>query len=228
MGDLVLVKGFTFLADGAFLAIRVELRSADRLTAGPAEVVEVEGIVADFVSVANFKVAGWKVTTTATTEYEHGTAADLANDVHVFVKGVADATGVLVAHKIAFREVDEIRVVAQVSALAPYGEFVLLGLQVAPTDTTVYQDMSVLALRDFGLDDVVVGTWLDVRGYEEPAGSGRVVATHVVRVDPADGVRLRGPFRDPAPPSFDILSVLVHDLGRHPVRPGRKRPHHRG
>jgi hypothetical protein len=69
--------------------------------------------------------------------------------------------------------------------------------------------MSVLALRDFGLDDVVVGTWLDVRGYEQPAGSGRVVATHVVRIDPADGVRLRGPFRDPAPPSFDILSVLV-------------------
>ena len=33
VGDLVLVKGFTFLTDGAFLAIRVELRSEDRLTA---------------------------------------------------------------------------------------------------------------------------------------------------------------------------------------------------
>ena len=209
VGDLVLVKGFTFLADGAFLAIRVELRSADRLTAGPGEVVEVEGIVSSFASVTNFKVASWKVTTTATTEYEHGTAADLANDVHVFVKGVADTTGVLVAHKIAFREVSEIRIVAQVSAFAPYGELVLLGLEVAPTDTTVYRDMSVLALRDFGLDDLVVGSWLDVRGYEQPAGSGRVVATHVVRIDPADSVRLRGPFRDAAPPSFDILSVLV-------------------
>ncbi len=228
VGDLVLVKGFTFLADGAFLAIRVELRSADRLTAGPGEVVEVEGVVSSFVSVTNFKVASWKVTTTATTEYEHGTAADLANDVHVFVKGVADTTGVLVAHKIAFREVSEIRVVAQVSALAPYGEFVLLGLEVAPTDTTVYRDMSVLALRDFGFDDLVVGTWLDIRGYEEPAGSGRVVATHVVRIDPADGVRLRGPFRDAAPPSFDILSVLVTTSDGHPVRPGRKHPHHRG
>jgi len=209
VGDLVLVKGFTFLTDGAFLAIRVELRSDDYLTAGPGDLVEVEGIVADFVSVTSFKVADWKVTTTANTEYEHGTSADLANDVHVLVKGVADATGVLVAHKIAFREVSEIRVVAQVDAIAPYGEFALLGLEVATTDTTVYRDMSVLALRDFGLDDVVVGTWLDVRGYEEPEGSGRVVATHVVRIDPAYGVRLRGPFRDPAPPSFDVLSVLV-------------------
>jgi hypothetical protein len=209
VGDLVLVKGFTFLGDGAFLAIHVELRSEDRLAAGPGDVVEVEGLVADFVSVTNFKVAGWKVTTTAATEYEHGTAADLVNGVHVFVKGVADATGVLVARKIAFREVSEIRVVAQVDAIAPYGELVLLGLGVATTDTTVYQDMSAASLRDFGLADVVVGTWLDVRGYEEPAGSGRVVAVHVVRIDPADGVRLRGPFRDPAPPSFDILSVLV-------------------
>ena len=125
------------------------------------------------------------------------------------MKGVADANGVLVAHKVTFREVSEIRVVAQVGAIAPYGELVLLGVEVATIDTTVYQDMSVLSVRDFGLDDVVVGTWLDVRGYEEPAGSGRVVATHVVRIDPADGVRLRGPFRDPAPPSFDILSVLV-------------------
>jgi hypothetical protein len=209
VGDLVLVKGFTFLGDGAFLAIHVELRSEDRLTAGPGDLVEVEGLVADFVSVTNFKVAGWKVTTTAGTEYEHGTAADLADGVHVFVKGVADATGVLVARKIAFREVSEIRVVAQVDAIAPYGELVLLGLEVATTESTVYQDMSVASLRDFGLADVVVGTWLDVRGYEEPAGSGRVVAVHVVRIDPADGVRLRGPFRDPAPPSFDILSVLV-------------------
>jgi hypothetical protein len=209
VGDLVLVKGFTFLGDGAFLAIHVELRSEDRLAAGPGDVVEVEGLVADFVSVTNFKVAGWKVTTTAATEYEHGTAADLVNGVHVFVKGVADATGVLVARKIAFREVSEIRVVAQVDAIAPYGELVLLGLGVATTDTTVYQDMSAASLRDFGLADVVVGTWLDVRGYEEPAGSGRVVAVHVVRIDPADGARLRGPFRDPAPPSFDILSVLV-------------------
>lgn len=212
-GDLVLVKGFRFLGDGAFLALLVELRSEDRLAAGPGDVVEVDGIISEFVSAADFRVNEWKVAATASTEYEHGTAADLANGAHVLVKGVADASGVLVAHKIAFREVSEIRVVAQVESLAPGGKLVLLGLEVATTDTTVYRDMSRLARRDFGFDDLAVGTWLDLRGFEEPAGSGRVVATRVACIDPADGVRLRGPFRNPAPPSFDILSVLVTTSG---------------
>ena len=209
LGDLVKVTGSTFLADGALAAMHVELRSDDYLTAGPGDIVEVEGFVEDFVSTTDFRVAGWDVTTTASTTYEHGTAADLADGVLVMVKGVADANGVLVAHKIAFREVSTIRIVAQLDAKSTSGVLELLGVDVSTTDTTVFQDMSKLALREFDLGDVVVGNWLDVRGYEEPEGSGAVVATHVVRIDPASGVRMRGPFRDPAPPSFDILSVLV-------------------
>jgi hypothetical protein len=82
-------------------------------------------------------------------------------------------------------------------------------VDVTVSGTTVLQDMSALALREFDFADLAVGNWLDVRGYEEPEGSGAVVATHAVRIDPASSVRMRGPFRDPARPSFDILSVLV-------------------
>jgi hypothetical protein len=209
VGNLVKVTGSTFLADGTLVALHVELRSDDYLTAGPGDVIEVEGVVEDFVSVTDFGVAGWDVTTTATTTYEHGTAADLADGVPVMVKGVANADGVLVAHKIAFREVSTIRIVAQLDVMSPYGDLKLLGVDVKVTDTTVFQDMSALALREFDFYDLAVGNWLDLRGYEDPEGSGKVVATHVVRIDPASGVRIRGPFRDPAPPSFDILSVLV-------------------
>jgi hypothetical protein len=209
VGDLVKVTGVTFLADGALVALHVELRSDDYLSAGPGDIVEVEGFVEDFVSTTDFRVAGWDVTTTADTTYEHGTAADLADGVLVMVKGVADANGVLVAHKIAFREVSTVRIVAQLDAMSQDGDLSLLGVDVSVTDTTVFQDMSALALREFGIKDLAVGNWLDVRGYEDPEGSGKVVATHVVRIDPASGVRIRGPFRDPAPPSFDILSVFV-------------------
>jgi hypothetical protein len=209
VGDLVKVTGFMFLVDGALVATHVELRSDDYLAAGPGDVVEVEGPVADFTSVTDFTVARWDVTTTATTTYEHGTAGDVADGVLVMVKGLANADGLLVAHKVAFKEVSTIRIVAQLEALSLDGHLTLLGVGVAVTDTTVFQDMSALDLREFDLGDVAVGNWLDVRGYEEPAGSGAVVATHVVRIDPASIVRMRGPFRDPARPSFDILSVPV-------------------
>jgi hypothetical protein len=211
VGDLVKVTGSTFLADGTLVALHVELRSDDYLAAGPGDIVEVEGAIEDFVSTTDFRVAGWDVTTTAETTYEHGTAANLADGVLVMVKGIADANGVLVAHKIAFREVSTIRIVAQLDAISPYGDLELLGVDVSVTETTVFQDMSALALREFHIADLAVGNWLDVRGYEDPVGSGKVVATHVVRIDPdpESVVRMRGPFRNPAPPDFDILSVLV-------------------
>ncbi len=117
-GDLVLVKGFTFAADGSFVATRVELRSDDWLKAAAGDVLEVEGAITDFESATKFNVAGRAVTTTPTTLYEHGTVATLANDVLVEVEGTADAAGVLVALKVKFKQVSEIRIVAQIQEKA--------------------------------------------------------------------------------------------------------------
>jgi hypothetical protein len=209
-GDLVLIKGFTFDPYGTFVATRVELRSDDWLKADTGDELEVEGPITDFVSATAFKVAGRAVTTTPTTLYEHGTAANLANDVLVEVEGTANAEGVLVALKVKFKEVSTIRIVAQIETLVTAdGSMKLLGLDVATNEATRYEDKSALALRDVNFADLAVGNWVDVRGYEDPAGSNAVIATRVVRIDPADGVRLRGPFLDPARPSFHILSVLI-------------------
>ena len=207
-GDLVLVKGFAFNADGSFAATRVELRSDDWLKAAAGDVLEVEGAITDFESATKFNVAGRAVTTTPTTLYEHGTVATLANDVLVEVEGTADAAGVLVALKVKFKQVSEIRIVAQIQGKTS-ASLEILGLQVATNDVTHYEDMSALALRNLSFADLAVGNWVDVRGYEEPAGSNRVTATRIVRVDAQEAVRLRGPFLDPAAPGFHILSVPV-------------------
>jgi hypothetical protein len=207
-GDLVLVKGSAFNTDGSFAATRVELRSDDWLKAAAGDVLEVEGTITDFESATKFNVAGRAVTTTATTLYEHGTVANLADDVLVEVEGTADAAGVLVALKVKFKQVSEIRIVAQImSKNSPFLE--VLGLQVATNEVTHYEDMSILALRNLSFTDLAVGNWVDVRGYEEPAGSNQVTATRVVRVDAQEAVRLRGPFLNPAAPDFHILSVPV-------------------
>ena len=209
-GDLVLVKGFTFDPDGAFAATRVELRSDDWLMPGPGDLVDVEGSIIEFESPTAFKVGGWAVTTTPATTYENGTVAGLADGVMVKVKGLADANGVLVAARICFEQVNAIRIVAQVDRLAADGSVELLGLAVATDDATRYEDRSQIGQRDFGFKDLTVGTWVDVRGYEQPSGSGAVLATRVVRIDPADEVSLRGPFGEPVRPNFHILSALVN------------------
>ena len=207
-GDLVLVKGFTFAADGSFVATRVELRSDDWLKAAAGDVLEVEGTITDFESATKFNVAGRAVTTTPTTLYEHGTVATLASDVLVEVEGTVDNAGVLVALKVKFKQVSEIRMVAQIHAKTSVS-LEILGLQVATNDVTHYEDMSAAALRNLSYTDLAVGDWVDVRGYEEPAGSNLVTATRIVRVDAQEAVRLRGPFLDPARPNFRILSVPV-------------------
>lgn len=209
-GDLVLVKGFTFAPDGSLLASSVELRSDDWLTAAAGDVLKVDGIITDFVSATDFHVASRPVTTTPTTTYERGTVADLADGVPVMVEGMANATGVLVAAKIRFQAVSDLRIVAQVGELNAAGRSMkLLGLSVATDATTRYEDMSALDLRDFGFEDLRVDDWVDVRGYEDPEGSNAVLATRVERIDPASSVQLRGPYRDPARPNFRILSGLV-------------------
>jgi Domain of unknown function (DUF5666) len=207
-GDLVLVKGFTFNADGSFAATRLELRSDDWLKAAAGDVLEVEGTITDFASATKFNVAGRAVTTTPATLYEHGTVTTLENDVLVEVEGTADTAGVLVALKVKFKQVSEIRIVAQIQEKkSPVLK--LLGLQVASNEVTHYEDMSALALRNLSFTDLTVNDWVDVRGYEEPAGSNRVTATRIVRLDAQEAARLRGPFLDPATPNFRILSVPV-------------------
>jgi hypothetical protein len=188
--------------------MRVELRSDDWLKAAAGDVLEVEGAITDLESATEFKVAGRSVTTTPATVYEHGTVANLADDVLVEVEGTADAAGVLVALKVKFKQVSEIRIVAQImSKDSPFLE--VLGLQVTTNEVTHYEDMSILALRNLSFTDLAVGNWVDVRGYQEPAGSNQVTATRIVRVDAQEAARLRGPFLGTTAPDFSILSVPV-------------------
>lgn len=208
-GDLVLVKGFTFDPDATFAAIRVELRSDDWFMPASGDRLDIEGVIGDFASQSNFKVGVWGVTTTSETKYEHGTAIDLANNVQVRVKGTADENGVLVARVISFIKLNYIRIVAQVDSLVSDSSIGVIDLTVATDNATRYEDNSQLHQRDFDFNDLVVGTWIDLRGYEEPAGSGSVLATRVVRINPTDVVRLRGPFVEPVTPNFHLLSVLV-------------------
>jgi hypothetical protein len=213
-GDLVLVTGLEFGEDGEFLATRVELRYDQQMLPGAGDKVHIEGLITRFVSATDFDVADAAVTTTAATVYENGTVGDLALDVHVCVEGTLNAEGVIVAERVRFRLESEIRIVSTVTAIdLDLNTLAALGLVVTTDATTRFEDSSTAGADRLSLADLHTGEWVDVRGYEKPAGSGTVFATRVERIDAQSAHRMRGPFRNPQQPSFDILTVNVLTTG---------------
>jgi hypothetical protein len=102
-GDEVIVTGRAVAPDGVLLANTLERRAAAP-QAREGDEFEVEGLITRFVSPQDFDVAGVAVTTTASTQYEHGDAATLALDLKVHVSGRVNAALLREARKV---EIDD-------------------------------------------------------------------------------------------------------------------------
>ena len=104
-GTLVEVRGGN-LAGLVFLATQVDIEDLedDALRGRVGEKQDVEGFVTGFTAhPGTFLVNGRTVSTTASTRFVGGTAADLINNAKVEASGVIDAQDVLVASVIEFR-----------------------------------------------------------------------------------------------------------------------------
>jgi len=207
-GDLVEVKGREFLSGGILRASSVQRE--DRGTEAPAGgEAEYEGFVTRFASVGDFDVAGRRVSSTVTTAYVGGSAADLGPDVKVEVEGRLDTSGVLVAARIVFKRPASVRLEAPVEAVdVSAGTLRALGLTIVVDAMTRREDHE----QDdhfFALDDLRIGDWVEVAGYPDPAGSDRMIATRLERDEPEDEVELRGRAESLAAPRFEILGVAI-------------------
>ena len=210
-GDLVVARGTVFDA----VAVKLTASSVHRAETDPRDVadgghVEQEGLITRFASATDFDVAGMKVTTTTSTQFEGGTIADLALNVRVEVRGMLDANGVLVADRIEINHVAAIGLDATVTAVdAPNNTLTLLGVTVTVDANTRYEDESSAQVQLFTLKDVTVGDRVEIRGYENPAGSGMVLASRLEREPPSTDVEVRGPFTATTPPQFMILGITI-------------------
>jgi hypothetical protein len=209
------------LANGSNVAIRGTLRpTGDELDASrleaiaeglgiqDAEEAEIEGVVSDFVSIADFRVSGVRV---------DGSGARLeprdlvvANGVRVEVEGRL-AAGVLIAEEIEDEEHEaaEIKIRAETSAVAPIaGEITLLGVTVVSDNETELEDE-----RDgdtnFEFEEIEVGDWIEIEGLEISAG--RVRAKSMKRKRAEDDVILRGPATalDRLTPTLSVLDQPI-------------------
>jgi hypothetical protein len=207
-GDTVEAVGTTLEANGALLATHLELQGGAAAKPPAEATVRVEGLVTRFVSSADFDVAGHAVSTSAATEFEGGTAADLNLNAHVEVEGVLDAAGVIEASKVRVAHAADVRIMARVDAVdAAAGTVALLGLPVTISATTRFEDHGSENMHTFDLTAVQVGDWLEVRGVSTDGTS--VAATRIDRLAAQPAVCLAGPVTAVAAPTFSILSTPV-------------------
>jgi hypothetical protein len=204
-GDVVEVYG-TVNGAGTLVATRVEKRSTS-LSGSTDDRADLEGLVTRFASATDFDVAGQRVTTTASTRYVGGSAANLALNVNVEVEGGFDASGRIVATEVEFRQEGDIELSGRVEAVNAAGSsFVMFGATVRTTAVTRFEDQSAADLERFSLADLRVGDYVEVKAYRDANG---LVATLLERDDAESTVELSGTATDVAPPNLRVGGIAA-------------------
>jgi len=208
-GDLLEAKGTTVNTAGELVASSVQFKT-DTARPGANTEAEIEGLITRFASATDFDVAGKPVTTSATTRYENGTAADLALNVKVEAEGQTNANGVLVATKVQFKRQASARVEAAIDSVdRANNRFVVMGIAVTVNSTTRYEDKSDAHITNFNLANLNVGDYVEVRGAELPAGSNSITANSVERRRLENEVEVRGTVDSVNRPALSILGVAI-------------------
>jgi hypothetical protein len=213
-GQTVEAKGAALNSSGALVASVVELHDFEH--ASGAFRRELEGLVTRFVSATDFDVAGRPVTTSATTRFEGGTAANLVLNVKVEAEGAIDANGVLVATKIEFKRSNQAGLAGIVQsatgdATGNGGTLVVMGVTITVDSNTRIEDKSEARVEMFGVSNLRAGDYVEVRGLE--TATLRLTASRLERRRPRSDVWVRGTVRDLLTPGFTVLGVQVTTSG---------------
>lgn len=206
VGQLVEAKGTGLGAAGELLATRVEFKGGDFGEDG--DQAELEGFITRFDSANDFDVEGVPVITNAQTTFENGTSADLALNRKVEVEGDINAAGDLVASNVEIKASGFVRIDALVEDVQA-DRLTVLGIVIRIDASTRFEDKSAAELEPFNLSHIVVGNYVEVRGYEDASG---IVATRLEREDFDGTVALRGFAENVSDPDFTILGVPINTI----------------
>jgi len=207
-GDSVRVIGSGFGTAGEIIATEVVYRG-DILDAEEGDEGEVEGLITDFVSAQDFRVAGIAVYADSQTQYSGGMASDLAHNVRIEVEGVFDSGGVLNAEQIEFKQEGDVLIEATVDTVDVIGgTTTLFGVVVATTPMTRLIDGRD-ELRPFVLSDLMSGDFLKISG---SWNGSQVIATQLERIGGEDKYKLKGVISAAANPNFTLLGKAVQTV----------------
>ena len=213
-GDPVEAKGNALGGAGELLATSVEYKGAD-FADNEGDHAEIEGFITRFVSATDFDVSGIPVTTTGSTVFVDGVAADLGLNLKVEVEGLFNAGGTLEATKVQIKQGTNVRVTGRIDSVS--GSTVLvLNIPITTSSlTTRFEDKSNADLDPLSVGDLNVDDYIEVRGQEFPAGSGELAAVLLERDDPRADTELRG-FVEAggvSRPTLTVLGVTIETNG---------------
>jgi hypothetical protein len=180
------------LASGTLTADRLRDRDRDRISYPDGDGLEVEGYVSDFVSIADFVVAGQRVNA-ANAVIKNGTAADIRSGLKVEAEGTMTGN-VLFASTLVVKLQTSVRVEAGMQAKdAVRSTVTLLGRAIAITPDTVLRDSLASASQPAAitLAALAPADRLEVNAYRNAAGD--LVATRLERTAADSLVVVKGP-----------------------------------
>ncbi len=187
--QFVEVEG-TLTGPAAILATRIELE--DEGFGDDVDEISIEGIVSDFINIADFKVSGQAVDASAAVFEPASLAATIADGDRVEVEG-AIVAGVLMADEVEQRG-GEVKVSAIVDTRDPAAGTVTLSiagsLLTVHTSTQTQIEDERDGVEPFAIVNMQNGDFLDVEAYVD--GSGMLIATQIER-DDLDDIELQGP-----------------------------------
>ena len=208
------------LEDGPYVEVEGTLVAADRIMATEIELEDdfddddvdefsTTGFVNGFTNIdANFLVGNQQVDASGA-EFEDGNASMLADGRRIEVEGELIG-GILIAEEIEFED-QKVRVYAAIAQPEDInlvaGSFKLLGIEIRVLPSTRFEDKRD-DVPDFGLDAVLSGDFLEVRGQADAQG---VITAFRVERDANRDIRLKGPVEqfDETAGQFTILGVTV-------------------
>jgi hypothetical protein len=225
-GSTVSVGGSIPSGQTSLHATHVEVISG--LGGAANELGQIEGLITAFNSASDFAIGAQRVATDASTQFVlHGQA--LGPNLAVDVQGTFNAAGVLVARKVQARSAGLLGgliggllggltgapgtgpagVLGPVESVSASGHSLrVLGVDLQVSGATAFDDQSSQGLRPFGLPELRVGDYVEVRG--GALGPGAPLQATVVRRDDAgSNFYLEGAATQLASPGFKVLGAPV-------------------
>jgi len=171
------------------LADKIEVKEEHRLRAHDGDRVEASGIVSDYIltgGMAGFTVDGMSISASS------ALATGVADGVKVEVKGSMEGT-ILIASRVKVEQDADMEIQGVITAVDAVANTLAVNGVVLKVDVgTIYEDEGDVPVEFFGIDDLLIGDFLEAKTYEDELGDLVAVKIERKQAEAENEMKLKG------------------------------------